>query len=66
MANFERRVWKAGDPELGASELNRIEAGIEEALNGASFDLDIGECEATTVKGVVEYINELVSKLKGV
>lgn len=70
MAKFVKREWVAGDQDFGATELNRMENGIEEAINLASLtpevkaELEIEECTATTVKGVVDYINELVVKLK--
>lgn len=37
--NFERKEWKKGDPHPGATDLNRIENGIEQALASGSLDL---------------------------
>ena len=68
MTKFVKREWEAGDTDFGATALNRIETGIEEAINLASSKpgkvLDIEPCEATTVKDLVAYVNKLVEKLK--
>ena len=34
MSKFERREWAAGDQAPGASDLNRIEQGIDSAHDG--------------------------------
>lgn len=78
MVNFTKREWFKGDLDFGATELNRIEAGIEEAINLASAPVDLTtleipktlpedfeECSATSIKEVNIYINKLVKALKG-
>lgn len=65
-SKFVKTLRAEGSPLLGASDYNRIEEGIEEALELLSTRLaDVEECKATKVNEVVQYINELVNKLKG-
>lgn len=66
MHKFVKTLRTEGSPQLGASDYNRIEEGIEEALEQLNDRLkDVEECKATKVSEVVAYINDLVAKLKG-
>lgn len=38
--SFERKEWKKGDQPPGATDLNRIESGIEQALASGSLNLE--------------------------
>lgn len=65
-SKFVKTLRVEGSPLLGASDYNRIEEGIEEALEQIAVRLkDVEECKATSIKEVVVYINELVKALKG-
>lgn len=65
-SKFVKTLRVEGSPLLGASDYNRIEEGIEEALEQTTVRLkDVEECKATSIKEVVVYINELVKALKG-
>ena len=65
-SKFVKTLRVEGSPLLGASDYNRIEEGIEEALEQTTVRLEgLEECKATSVKDVVSYINELVKALKG-